>query len=150
MFDMASRVQYSEVGRMSRLREVTMKTESVKGNVKTLFGKELAKEHQLSFEGNYEAYETAQEIRSANDMPSDEEVVKFRNTQRANNARQKYQASAVDAAAKSWNGAAGDNPYVEPTIETSPALRRQNIIDSLLAAGKSQAEAERIADAALA
>lgn len=113
-----------------------MKTESLKGTIESAYGSKLPS--PVNYEGTFEAYETASEVRAANDMPSDDEVVSFRNTQRRNNQRQKLMQEALDKAG-----------IVKPTLENSEELRYKNIYDALIAAGKSETEAETIAKAAL-
>jgi hypothetical protein len=124
-----------------------MKTETLKGTIESAFGAKLPQ--ALTYAGSFEAYESAGEVRSANDMPSDDEVVSFRNTQRRNNKRQALMQDALDVAAKGWTGT-GTNPYVKPTLETSSDLRFKVIYDALIASGKSEEEATNTAKAALA
>lgn len=124
-----------------------MKTEKLEGTIESAFGSKLPQ--ALSYAGSFEAYENSSEVRAANDMPSDDEVVSFRNTQRRNNKRQALMTDALEAAAKAWTGT-GTNPYVKPTLETSEDLRFKVIYDALIAAGKSAEEATNTAKAALA
>lgn len=124
-----------------------MKTETLKGTIESAFGTKLPA--ALEYSGSFEAYENVGEVKSANDMPSDDEVVSFRNTQRRNNKRQSLMQDALDVAAKAWTGT-GTNPYVKPTLETSEDLRFKVIYDALIAAGKSPEEATNTAKAALA
>lgn len=114
-----------------------MKTETLAGTIESAYGSKLPK--SVSYSGSFEAYENVGEVKSANDMPSDDEVVSFRNTQRRNNRRQKLMQDALDAAG-----------IVRPTLETSEELRYKTIYDALLAAGKSPEEAANTAKAALA
>lgn len=113
-----------------------MKTEKISGTMEKAYGSALAQ--PIPYEGTFEVYETSQEVRSANDMPSDEEVVNIRNQQRRNNARQKFMQAALDAAG-----------IKKPTLDTSLELRIKNIVDSLVANGKSKEKALEIAYAAL-
>jgi hypothetical protein len=124
-----------------------MKTETLKGTIESAFGVKLPS--ALEYAGSFEAYENSGEVRAANDMPSDDEVVSFRNTQRRNNKRQSLMTDALEVAAKAWSGT-GTNPYVKPTLETSSDLRFKVIYDALIAAGKSEQEATETAKAALA
>ncbi len=119
-----------------RKREAKMKTEKLTGTIESAYGKKLDK--PVNYEGTFEAYENVGEVRSANDMPSDDEVVSFRNTQKRNNTRQRLMQEALDKAG-----------IVKPTLENSEELRYKNIYDALIAAGKSVTEAESIAKAAL-
>jgi hypothetical protein len=127
-------------------RIATMKTETLKGTIESAFGVKLPS--ALEYNGSFEAYENVSEVRAANDMPSDDEVVSFRNTQRRNNKRQALMTDALEVAAKAWTGT-GTNPYVKPTLETSSDLRFKVIYDALIAAGKSEEEAKATATAAL-
>jgi len=113
-----------------------MKPEKLEGKMDKAYGQDLPK--SLTYSGEFQVYENIGEVKSANDMPSDEEVVNFRNTQRRNNARQKFMQEALDTAG-----------IKKPTLETSEELRIKNIVDSLVASGKSAEEATTIAKAAL-
>ncbi len=104
--------------------------------MESAYGKKLPT--PVNYTGTFESYENVGEIRSANDWPSDDEVVSFRNTQKRNNARQKFMQEALDKAG-----------VVKPTLENSEELRVKNIVDSLVASGKSVEEATAIARAAL-
>jgi len=127
-----------------------MKNVDVKGSIKTAFQTTLP--YTLEYAGKTEVYETAAEVKAANDIPNDEEILKFRNSQRINNARQKLMAERLEAEAKVFeakNGKEIKNPFVAPTLATDENLRIKNIVDSLVAAGKSAEEALVIAKAAL-
>lgn len=113
-----------------------MKTEKISGTMEKAYGSNLPS--AIPYEGTFETYETVSEVRSANDMPNDEEVVTIRNQQRRNNARQKFMQAALDAAG-----------VKKPTLDTSLELRVKNIVDSLVANGKSREKALEIAFAAL-
>jgi hypothetical protein len=129
-----------------------MKSKTVSGKIANMWGKKLP--HVLSYKGETDQYETFAEVKAANDVPNDEEVVKFRNSQRVANRRQKLMADALQAAADKWAASHkvdtdNPNPFIAPTVETDPELRRENIIESLMAAGKSREKAEELADLAL-
>jgi hypothetical protein len=127
-----------------------MKNVNVKGTIKTAFQTTLP--YTLEYAGQCEVYVDAAEVKTANDVPNDEEILKFRNSQRINNARQKLMAERLEAEAKVFeakNGKGVKNPFVAPTLETDENLRIKNIVDSLVAAGKSADEALVIAKAAL-
>lgn len=113
-----------------------MKTEKFSGTIENAYGQQLPA--PVKFEGQFDAFETYAEIQAANELPSNDEVVSFVNTRRKNNARQKAMTQALEAAG-----------IVKPTLETSPELRLKTIKDALVAAGKSEAEAEAIAKASL-
>jgi hypothetical protein len=113
-----------------------MKTETISGTMEKAYGQALPS--PITYSGSFEVYENSQEVKSANDMPNDEEVVNFRNQQRRNNARQKFMQDALDKAG-----------VVKPTLETSEELRIKNIVDSLVATGKTPEKAREIALMAL-
>src|SRR5262249_6554957 len=128
-----------------------MKTETLSGVIESAFGAKLPE--PVKYSGSFDAYEKVDEVKSANDMPSDDEVVSFRNTQKRNNKRQQLMSDALESAAKAFTAANGDkvtNPYVKPTLESSADLRYKTIYDALIAAGKSPEEAKNTAEAALA
>lgn len=97
-----------------------MKTEKFSGSIENAYGKPLPS--PVNFEGNYEAYESIDEIRSANDFPSNDDVVDFVNNKRKASARQKAMQSALDAAG-----------YEKPTLETDEDLQVATIVKALLA-----------------
>lgn len=113
-----------------------MKTEVLEGTIENAYGKKL--DTPVNYKGEFQAYETAQEVRTANDMPSDDEVVSFRNQQKRAATRQKLMQDALDKAG-----------IKKPTLENSPELRYKSIFDALVASGKSTTEADAIAKAAL-
>lgn len=75
----------------------------------------------LKFAGETEAYDNIAEVRAANDYPKDDEVVKFRNTQRKANERQRAMLATVTAAG-----------LVQPTAENDPQLRLRKMRDLFL------------------
>lgn len=113
-----------------------MKTETFKSEVATAYGNRLPKPIPVS--GSYEAFETADEVRSAQEWPSDAEVVTYVNNVRKQNARAKATTEALTAA--------GIN---KPTLDDAE-FRLSEMIKILVKAGKSQEQAEQIARANLA
>lgn len=113
-----------------------MKQETLEGVIESAYGSKLAK--PVDYKGVFDAYENHAEIVAANDLPSHDEVVSFRNQQRRAAARQRLMQVALDAAG-----------VQKPTLENSPDLRYKSIYDALIASGKSASEAEAIAKAAL-
>lgn len=113
-----------------------MKAEKLEGVMESAYGAKL--ETAIKYAGEFQAYETHAEIVAANDLPSHDEVVSFRNQQRRAAARQRLMTEALDAAG-----------IKKPTLENSADLRYKSIYDALIAAGKSATEAEAIAKAAL-
>lgn len=128
-----------------------MTTETLTGKIETVFGKKLEDLGlaALDYSGDIELFDTKAEVVEKNEMPNDDEIVAFRNTQRRNNKRQALMAAAIEAAAKAWTGKAEDNPFVKPTLATSSDLRYKAIYDALRADKKSHEEADRIAKTAL-
>jgi len=112
-----------------------MKNETYKGTIESAYGNILAT--ALKFEGQFEAYETIDELKTANDMPSNDEIVKFVNDKRKANARQKSMQAALDAAG-----------IAKPTLE-NPEVQFKSMVKILVANGKSETEAKAIASAAL-
>ena len=100
------------------------------------YGKKLDTPVKYSF--SFDAYETIEEIKTANDMPKDSEIVSFRNNQRKANARQQSLQAALDAAG-----------IVRPTLENDEQLRLRKMYDIFVANGSSHEEARASASAAL-
>lgn len=73
-----------------------MKTEAFSGKVESAYGNQLEK--AVAFSGNYEAFETYDEVAKANELPSNDEVVTFVNNRRKANAKAKAMTAALDAA----------------------------------------------------
>ena len=113
-----------------------MKFEKLSGVMESAYGKKLDK--PVSYDGGFDAFENYPEVVAANELPTNDEVVSFRNQQRRAAARQRLMQEALDKAG-----------IVKPTLENSAELRYKSIYDALIAAGKSATEAEAIAKAAL-
>ena len=94
-----------------------MKTEKFSGSIGSFLGEKLPKE--LKFAGTYEAYESYEEVKTANDLPTNDEVVDYRNTQRKNNARQKTMQDTLT-----------ENGYVKPD-PNNPVVVAQTMIRNL-------------------
>lgn len=112
-----------------------MQTETYKGTIESAYGNVL--DVALKFEGQFEAYTSIDELKTANDMPSNDEIVKFVNDKRKANARQKSMQAALDAAG-----------IAKPTLE-DPKVQFTQMVKILVTSGKSDAEARAIASAAL-
>lgn len=97
-----------------------MTTEKFSGTIENAYGKPLSK--PVNFEGEYEAYENIDEIRAANDFPSNDDVVDYVNNKRKASARQKSMQAALEAAG-----------YEKPTLETDEDLQIATIVKALLA-----------------
>lgn len=73
-----------------------MKPETFKGTVESAYGSQLPT--PVSFNGSFEAFESYAELQTANELPSNDEVLSFVNAKRKNNARQKSMTEALEAA----------------------------------------------------
>jgi hypothetical protein len=73
-----------------------MKSESFSGSVASAYGETLPK--PVAFSGTYEAFETFDEVKGANELPSNDEIVTMVNNKRKANARAKATQAALDAA----------------------------------------------------
>ena len=128
-----------------------MKTEKISGTMEKWDKRALPK--PLDWAGEVELYESYSEIVEKSDVPNHDEVLAFRNDQRKANARAKAGKEAVDREAKTWKEQNPDskeaNPYEKATINNSADMRYKNIYDTLIAAGKSPEQADRLAKASL-
>lgn len=113
-----------------------MKTEKFNGTIEQAYGKTL--ETPISYEAEYNLFESPAEMKSANEWPSDTDIVKFKNAQSKANARQKATVAALDAAG-----------IIKPTLENDEQLRLREMSKILIAAGKSESEARALASATL-
>jgi len=102
---------------------------------KTAHGKVL--DTPVSYTFSWEDYDTHAELVAANDTLTNDEVVKVRNTERQNNARQKALTAALDAAG-----------IQRPTLE-DPQFRLRKMFDIFKANGLSDADAKVAASNAL-
>ena len=96
----------------------------------TIGGEPIATPVKYAFD--YDAYETVEEIRAANDWLSDEEILKAVNAKRKNSARTKAQNAALDAAG-----------IVKPTIETNDQLRLREMFKVLMSSKRYTEEVAR-------
>lgn len=112
-----------------------MKVETFSGTIENAYGSKLPKD--VKFNGSFDSYETIDEIRAANDLPSNDDIISFVNSKRKANARQKAMTAALDAAG-----------IAKPTLE-NPAEQYKQMVKILVTAGKSEAEAAKIAAATL-
>ena len=125
-----------------------MKTQTVKGKMENAYGKALAAQqynegfspvNSLPYEGTWEAYTSIEEVKAANDFPSDKQVVKLLNTARKNKARAQYMTEALDAAG-----------IIKPTLETDDQLKLKTMYDVFKSVkGTSETEAREKASNAL-
>lgn len=99
----------------------------------TAYGKRLEK--PITYNYGWSAYTGIDEVKSANDMLTDDEIVKVRNDQRQTNSRQKALVAALDAAG-----------IVKPSIENDPQLRLRKMHEVLMSSGNySDADARALA-----
>jgi len=113
-----------------------MTTEKFNGTIESAYGSPVSP--ALKFNGTFEAFQTADEIKAANEYPSEADIIDFVNNKRKANARQKEMQATLDAAG-----------YVKPTLETDVQLQLRTLIKVFVASGKSQAEAQTIAETSL-
>lgn len=109
-----------------------METIKFRGVMENAFGQKLEK--PLSFEGEYEAYTSFDEI-PEKEKPSEDEILTFVNNKTKANARQ-----------KSMNDVLKANGIEKPTLKDSPELQIATMAKVLMASGKYSADqAEQIA-----
>lgn len=113
-----------------------MTTEKFNGTIENAYGKPVSP--ALKFEGEFQAYETVDEIRNQGDYPKDAEIVSFRNTQRKAAARQAAFNATLEAAG-----------FEKPTLENDEQLQLRSMYKVLVAAKKSHEEARAIASTTL-
>jgi hypothetical protein len=122
-----------------------LKTKKVSGVAKSAYGKplhvldtesgvKLPKGSELKFAGTYTEYESAGELRGAGQWPTDDKIVGWYNASSRNNARNKAQTAAFDAAG-----------IIKPTIENDVMLRFRDMVKILVASGNDESEAKDIA-----
>jgi hypothetical protein len=126
----------SVVGNTAQKGVTKMKTEKFSGTIESAYGNPVSP--ALKFDGTFDAFESLDEIRQANEHPSNDEIVAFVNNKRKANARQKSMQAALDAAG-----------YVKPTLESDVQLQLRTLIKVFEAAGKSRDEAVQIAETTL-
>ncbi len=90
----------------------------------------------VKYEFDYEVYENLAEAKQSEDWPGDSEILKFVNQRRFTSQK-----------AKAYQNATKD---LKTAYEQSDAFKRKNLVNSALAAGLAQAEAEAMADSILA
>lgn len=96
----------------------------------TAYGKAL--DTPVTYSYGWQNYENIGEVKSANDMLTDDEVVRVRNNERQLRARQQALTAALDAAG-----------VVKPTIENDEQLRLREMFKVLMASKKYTEDAAR-------
>jgi hypothetical protein len=71
-----------------------MKTEKFNGSIGSFLGEKI--NPPLKFDGSFEAYESFDELKSANALPSNDEIVDFVNVKRKNNERQRVMQTTLE------------------------------------------------------
>ena len=112
-----------------------MQTEKFDGKVENAYGNPLPK--PVQFSGEYQKFDTVDEIRTQNEYPTDEDIIQWANAKRKAAARAKATTAALSAAG------------IEPPAKDDPKVLTRNFINTLTLAGKSQDEAVEIARMAL-
>jgi hypothetical protein len=108
-----------------------MKTETFKGEVSSAYGETLPK--AIAFSGSFQAYESYDEMKTQNDVPSNDDVLQFRNNQLKANARAKATTAALEAA-----GISKPDP-------NSPEVLKAGMIKNLMKAkGMDEATATQV------
>src|ERR1043166_4091336 len=103
-----------------------MKQVSFKGEVLEYQGKKL--DSPIKYDGSAESYENLTEAKNSEDWLSDAEILKVINSKKLTAAKAaKYQEVTKE---------------LKAAYESSPEFKRKQVIDAVLAAGKSHAEAE--------
>jgi hypothetical protein len=113
-----------------------MKVVKFEGTIENAYGKPV--QPALAFTGQFDAFETIDEIRAKNEYPSDDEVITFVNNKRKANARQKSMGSALEAAG-----------FEKPTLENDEQLRLRTLYKVFVASGKDEAEARALASSTI-
>lgn len=113
-----------------------MKTETFTATAESAYGKKL--DTPIKYQVTFEKYENIGEVRTANDLFKDDEVVDVRNAQKKAAARAKFLQVALDAAG-----------IVKPTLENDSQLRLKSMADIFRANGCSEQEAREKAAQAL-
>lgn len=112
-----------------------MKTVSEKAKTETAYGQTLPS--PLSYEYEFSAYESYDEAKDAGDLLSHDEILTAVNNKRKAAARQKKLNEVLEAAG-----------YSKPTLE-DPQVQLKTMIKVFIAAGRSEAEATKLAQDAL-
>lgn len=97
------------------------KQETFKGTVESAYGEKLPK--AIEFNGTFEAFESYDELTTANELPSNDEILSFVNAKRKNNARQAAMTSALQAA-----GISKPDPN-DPAVVKATMLRNIDKLD---------------------
>ena len=114
-----------------------MENKSATATAATAYGKKL--DSPINYEFSWKAYENIDEVKAANDTLTDDEIVKVRNTERQQNARQKALTAALDAAG-----------IVKPNLENDEQLRLREMFKVLMSSKRyDEATARNLASQTL-
>ena len=109
-----------------------MKAKTGKATAKTAYGKAI---EAFDYEYSYDAYETHDEVVAAKDELTAAEVVKVRNTERQNNARQAKLTAELTA-----------RNIIKPTLENDEQHRLKEMLKVLMSSKKyTEDEARELA-----
>lgn len=112
-----------------------MTKKTVKGTIESAYNRPVSEfgKQPIPYEGTVDQYETVDEIRAANDWPSNDEIISIVNQKKVAAARQKFIKSALDAAG-----------IQAPTLE-DPQEALKAMVKVLVAQGKDEATATALA-----
>ncbi len=113
-----------------------MKTEKLTGEISTAYGKKL--ETPLPLTGEFQAFEKAEEIRSAGQWPSDSDIVKFKNAQLRAKVRSERTVVIL-----------GENGYEAPAKDDPQVVMRRMINDAVLSKKYTEAQATEVIEGLL-
>lgn len=114
-----------------------MKTETFSGKIENAYGQALPT--PVSFSGSFDAFENYDEVKQANEVLSNDEMLQVVNAKRKNNARAKASIAALDAAG-----------IMKPDPNSPEQLRAGLIKNLVKAKGLDEATAASIVDGLLA
>lgn len=110
----------------------------------TAFGEPL--DTPLPYDYTFSKYDNIEEVRAAKDELSDEEQVKYRNSQRELNARNK----AMNAMLRSTINPKTGKFYEKPDIKNNEQFRLKEFVKIIMVSGEyTEAEAKELAAATL-
>lgn len=110
-----------------------MENKTATGVAEKAHGKKL--DAPISYDYKWTAYTTIEELRTANDMLSDDEILVARNNKRQMKARNAAQEAAFDAAG-----------IEKPTLETDDLLRLNTVFKGIMSSKKyTEEEAKALA-----
>lgn len=114
-----------------------MKTVEVKGTIESAYGKPVTEygKQPIPYAGTVENYETIEEIKTANDWPSNDEILSIVNQRKTAAGRAKAIKAALDAAG-----------IEKPTLEDKDEAVKATV-KILMAQGKDEATARQLAEA---